>query len=222
VLIGANLDLEPEVSHTGNLGPRFELQRTSIGDITLDINAFIRSSKRLIVLLGSDRQFSYQNVYGALGMGLENALTWASPGRWVSLDGMLTWQDQRNTSEEGTFTDFDGDRIPNRPYLFGSWGARVRIPRLPGPSDSLEPFYNGRYVHSFYRGWESLGLRQFKQTVDAQVTHSVGLSWIWAPDVGRLTTTFEIDNLTDAKVFDNFGVQRPGRAYYIKLSGELK
>jgi len=223
VLIMANLDLEPEVSHNGNIGPRIELPRTAIGSIVLDVNAFVRSSKRLIILLGSEQRFfSYQNVYSALGMGIESALNWSSPGRWVSLDGMLTWQDQRNNSESGTFADFKGDRIPNRPYLFGSWGARGRVPNLPGKSDTLEPFYFGRYMHSFFRGWESQGLRQFKQTVDSQITHSVGLSYILTRDWGRLATTAEIDNLTDAKVFDNFGVQRPGRAFYIKLSGELR
>jgi vitamin B12 transporter len=222
LLVMANLELEPEVSHNGNFGPRIELTRTPIGAITVDLNGFVRSSEKLIVLLGSDRFFTYQNVYSALGLGLESALSWASPGRWVTADGMLTWQDQRNRSDQGTFSDFDGDRIPNRPYIFGSWGLRGRIPNLPGSSDTLEPFYHGRYVHSFFRGWESQGLRQFKQTVDSQVTHSVGLSWILTRDYGRLTTTVEIDNLTDAKVFDNFGVQRPGRAYYLKLTGDLR
>jgi vitamin B12 transporter len=222
VLIMANLDLEPEVSHNGNFGPRIELSRTPIGSIVIDVNGFVRSSKRLIVLLGSDRFFSYQNVYNALGMGIESAINWASPGRWAALEGMLTWQDQRNRSDSGTFADFDGDRIPNRPYLFGSWGARARVPSLPGKNDTLEPFYFGRYVHSFFRGWESQGLRQFKQTVDAQITHSIGVSYILTRDWGRLASTVEIDNVTDARAFDNFGVQRPGRAFFLKLSGELR
>jgi hypothetical protein len=222
VLIMANLDLEPEVSHNGNFGPRIELPRTPVGSFMLDVNGFVRSSKRLIVLLGSERFFSYQNVYSALGLGIETALNWSSPGRWISLDGMLTWQDQRNNSEAGTFADFDGDRIPNRPYLFGGWGARGRVPGLPNKADTLEPFYFGRYVHSFFRGWESQGLREFKQTVDSQITHSIGLSWILTRDWGRIATTAEIDNLTFARLFDNFGVQRPGRAFYLKVTGELR
>jgi hypothetical protein len=32
----------------------------------------------------------------------------------------------------------------------------------------------------------------------------------------------EVDNLTDAKVFDNYGTQRPGRAFYFKIVGDLK
>src|SRR5262249_34043148 len=58
VLVHASLELEPEVSHNLNLGPRLELKRTVIGDLTLDINAFLRDSDRLIVLLGNDRFFT--------------------------------------------------------------------------------------------------------------------------------------------------------------------
>ena len=33
----------------------------------------------------------------------------------------------------------------------------------------------------------------------------------------ELTATFEVDNLTDARVYDVLGVQRPGRAAFFKL-----
>jgi hypothetical protein len=221
VLVQANLELEPETSHNANVGPRAELELDSIGELTLDVNAFLRESDRLIVLLGNDRFFSYQNVYKARGVGLENAASWTSAERYFGLDGTLTWQSVRNASSSGTFGGFEGDRIPNRPYLFASWGARLRFPDLPGPSDTLEPYYSGRYVHGFYRGWESQGLRRFKQSVDAQVTHAAGVSYNIALYPYRGSATFEIDNLSDAKVFDNFGVQRPGRAFYFKVTGEL-
>jgi outer membrane receptor protein involved in Fe transport len=221
VLVTPNLELKPEVSHNANLGPRLELRRTKLGDFTLDLNAFLRQSERLIVLLGADRDIRYQNVYKARGLGVENALFWSSPGRWTSLDATVTWQDVRNVSKRGTFGTYAGDRVPNRPYLFASWGGRARVPGVPRRAGALEPFYNGRYVHSFYRAWESQGLREFKQVVETQVSHSVGLSWIWQRDGARAAATFEVDNLTDAKLFDNYGVQRPGRAFYAKVTGEL-
>jgi hypothetical protein len=221
VLVLANLELVPEVSHNANLGPRLELRKTPIGDVTIDVNGFLRASDRLIVMLGNARYSSYQNVYEAHGFGLENALSWLSPGRLLGVDGTLTWQSVRNASSQGTFGAFEGDRIPNRPYLFGSWGARLRFANLPGPDDTIEPFYNGRYVHEFFRGWESQGLREFKQVVDAQVTHGAGVSYSVDRYVMRGSVTFEVDNFTDAKVFDNFGVQRPGRAFYLKLTGDI-
>jgi vitamin B12 transporter len=221
VFIGANLGLRPEVSHNGNFGPRVELRQPGLGQLTVDLNAFVRQSDRLIVLLGNDPAFSYQNVYKARGLGIENALGWSSPGRWVALDGSLTWQDIRNASGEGTFARFEGDRIPNRPYLFASWGARLRFANLPGLEDALEPYYIGRYVHRFSRGWESDGARSSSEVVPTQVTHNLGLTYVFARDLLRTSSTFEISNLGDAKLFDNFGVQRPGRAFYFKVTAEL-
>lgn len=221
VLVRPNLDLKAETSHNANLGPRLELLRTPAGDFVAEVNGFYRDSDQMIVLLGNDRFFTYQNVYRARTKGLENTLAWSSPGRYVSVDGGLTWTDSRNASTEGTFSEFKGDRIPNRSYLNAQWGSRLRFRGFPDNDDTLEPYYYGRYVHSFYRGWESQGLPEYKQVVDAQITHSAGITWSWSESFGRVTTSAEVDNFTDARVFDNFGVERPGRAYYMKIAGEI-
>lgn len=221
VLIVPNLGIEPEVSHNGNLGPHLEWKKTPIGDLVFDLNGFLRDSRRLIVLLGNAQTFQYQNVYRARTLGLENALAWSSPRRWLSLDGTFTWQDARNASSQGAFGAYDGDRIPNRPWLFASWGARVIIPRFFGPDDTLEPFYRGRYTHGFFRGWESQGLREYKQVVDAQASHDLGVTWNFARDLARLSSTLEVQNVGNARLYDVFGVQRPGRGIYFKVTAEL-
>lgn len=218
VFIGANLKLAPEVSHNGNFGPRVELRKARVGQLTVDVNGFLRQSDKLIVLLGDDPSFSYQNVYKSRGLGLESAVAWVSPGRWLALDGSFTWQDIRNASTRGTFARYEGDRIPNRPWLFGSWGARLRFANLPAFDDALEPYYIGRYVHSFHRLWET-DSRDY--LVKTQVSHNLGLTYAFSAPWARTTTTFEVSNVSDANVFDNFGVQRPGRAYYLKVTGEL-
>jgi outer membrane cobalamin receptor len=216
-----NLDLEPETSHNLNVGPRIQFEETPLGTLTTELNSFLRETDQLIVVLGSDRYFTYQNVYGARSLGVESSAQWSSPNRMFSLDGMLTWQEVRNASSEGTFGDFVGDRIPNRPYLFGSWGGSVRLTEIPGPNDSVEAFYGGRYVNEYFRGWESAGARSSKQVVAHQLTHNVGVTWSVRNAFARVSSTFEIDNVTDARVEDEFGIQRPGRAYYVKVTGDI-
>jgi hypothetical protein len=220
VLVHANLELAPEVSHNVNFGPRVELRAPKLGDWMLELNGFLRSADQLVALLGNDRFYTYQNVYAVRSLGVEAALEWLSPGRYLNLDGAFTWQDVRNVSDGGAFAQYSGDRIPNRPYLFASWGARLRFAGFPGALDTLEPFYSGRYVHSFFRGWESVGLRQFKQTIATQWTHGAGLIWTLDRYPARGSATLEVDNFSNAKAFDNFGVQRPGRAFYLKLTAE--
>jgi TonB family protein len=222
VLILDNLELEPEVSHNANLGAQLDLEGSWSGDYHAELTGFWREADKLIVLLGNDRFFSHQNVYAARSVGIESALTWTSPGDYVALDGSATFQEFRNTSSEGTFGDFEGDRIPNRPWLFGSWGARLHFEDVFVRKDELEPFYTGRYVNEYFRGWESQGLRQYKQTVDEQVTHGVGLTYVLEAKPGTYTATFEVQNLADEKLYDFYGVQKPGRAFYLKLTADLR
>jgi hypothetical protein len=187
------------------------------------VNAFVRDSDKQIVLIGTDQFLTYQNVYHATSRGVEGELAWTSPGRFLSIDGTSTFQDQRNASSQGTFGRFDGDRIPNRPWLFASFGAHGRIGHLPNRSDgALEPFYVGRYVHSFFRGWESIGLPQFKQQIPAQLSHDVGVSYSFRVAPTRLRATAEIDNLTNAELYDSFGAQRQGRAFYLKVMADVQ
>jgi len=221
-LILANVELEPEVSHNVNVGPHLSVKRTPIGNLVYDLNLFLRDVDRLILLGGRGRSSQYDNVYGARSLGLENALSWSAPSGIVSLDGTFTWQDLRNTSSTGEYADTEGDRVPNRPYLFGSWGARVRLDDVIVKTDAIEPFYVGRYVHGFFVSWESLGLRESKLSVPDQVTHDIGVSWTFENEVARTSATLEVQNVTDARVYDNLGVQRPGRAFYAKVTATFR
>jgi TonB family protein len=216
----ANLALGPEQSHNLNLGAALDARATRTGSWRATATAILREADDLVVLLGNERAQSYQNVLGARSLGAEAAAGWTSPGEHVALDGNVTYQDFRNTARGGTFGDFVGDRIPNRPYLFATGSARVQRRGVFAPRDEIALAWTTRYVHGFFRGWESIGLRDFKQVVPAQLVHSIGIGYL-ARDRGSLSTTLEIQNLTDEPVFDFFGIQRPGRAFFVKTAAEL-
>ncbi|MEM9694156.1 MAG: TonB family protein, partial [Myxococcota bacterium] len=113
VLTVANLELQPEVSHNVNLEVYAKVEDTAAGDFGMRARGVLRETDQQIVLLGNDRVFTNQNVFGARSIGGMGGLEWTSPGDWVVLAGNATYLDYRNTSSEGTFGDFDGDRIPN-------------------------------------------------------------------------------------------------------------
>jgi len=220
LLIVDNLELEPETSHNANAGLTADFD-TAFGRWRGDVNGFLREADQLIVLLGNDRVFSYQNVYAARSIGVEASAGWTSPGGHLTLDGNATYVDFRNTSSQGTFGDFQGDRIPNRPYLFANAAAALHLAQVTAPNDSLTLAWDARYVHEFFRGWESVGLRQYKQTVDSQLVHALALIYQVEGAPLSLSFTSEVQNLTDQPAFDFFGVQRPGRAFYFKTTAEF-
>lgn len=216
VTVVSNLELEPETSHNLNLGLQLEGLRGALGSVRSELNGFYRNARRMIVLLPTNSIVSsYQNVHSARSVGLEGAASWLSPGGYVELDANATWMDFRNVADAGPFAAFRGDRIPNHPWLFANLGARLRFARLSGLDDELALGWSSRYVHSFYRGWESAGRLEDKQIIEAQFLQSAVLSYLLRWD-WTLTGSFEVDNLADAKAFDFFGAQKPGRAFYFK------
>jgi vitamin B12 transporter len=217
----ANVELEPEQSHNGNLSLVLDVRDAPSGSWSGEINGFVRNAARLIVLLESGDQSMYMNVYGARALGFEAAASWTAPGQYVSLAGNATYLDLRNTATEGAFASFEGDRIPNRPYFFANGSARFQLRDVATSNDELALTWTTRYVHAFYRSWESIGQRSLKKVIDAQLVHAIALVYLVRGDARTISHALEIQNLTDARVFDYFGAQRPGRAVYYKLVIEL-
>lgn len=217
VLIGANLELDQETSHNGNLGLAIETSSPWAGTLTGEVTAFARIADDFIVLLGNDRYYTYQNVYAARSLGGDLVLGWTAPGEWISVDLTGTYIDLRNASNEGTFGDFEGDRIPSRPWLLATAGVTFQHRGLVLGNDSVTASVNSRYVHEFFRGWESQGLREYKQIVPSQFVHGAVLTYLVNGGVD-FSLSAEVANLTDERVFDFFGVQRPGRAFSFKAT----
>jgi len=218
ILILENLDLEPERSHNANLEFSLLSKANSLQNWRVSVNGFLRAANQLIVLLSDQNTFSFQNVFDARSTGIETAVSWTSPDNRLSASGNVTWQDFRNTSDDGAFRGFKGDRIPNRPYLFANTSLNYRLPALLKNNDQLNLFWNARYVHGFFRTWESAGIREFKQTIPAQFLQNTGITYRFP--VGNMigSVTGEIQNLASAKAFDFFGVQKPGRAMNLKIT----
>lgn len=221
VLVFDNLALEPEVSHNANLELVLDLQSTPVGSVRASVNGFLRESDKLIALLGIGKTFYYQNVLAARSAGVEVALGWTSPGEYLALDGNVTHLEFRNRSGEGAFGDYKGDRIPNRPYLFANASARLQLRRVAAAEDTLSLAWYTRYTGEFFRGWESAGRQDSKDTIDAQLLHTLAFTYFVDGDPLAVSFTGEIANVTDQAAFDFFGVQRPGRAFFFKTTAEL-
>ncbi|HEX5657967.1 MAG TPA: ligand-gated channel protein, partial [Polyangiales bacterium] len=220
VLVSENLTLAPERGHNANLGAQLDLRATKAGGFWAEMNGFVRDTRDQIILLGRD-VYRYENIYRARSLGIETSFKWISPGRYLTLDGQVTYMDQRNVSSSGTYGEFKGDRLPNRPWMFASWGGFLHFEGVLMRADRIEPFYQGRYVHDFFFGWESVGQRDSKATIPRQLSHAIGITYAFDVRQKSLYATFDIQNLVDAKLYDAFGVQRPGRGYYLKLVAEL-
>lgn len=217
-----NLDLAPERSHNVNLSFALANLATPIGGLNGNATGFFRDAENLIVRFPRGDSLRYENVYGSRVWGVEGALTWVSPGEYVEMGGNVTFQELRNTSTEGSLELFKGDRIPNKPYLWGNAWLRLQKTSLAAPGDLISLTWRTRYTHEFYRNWEGAGRKGPDDIVPSQLTHGLILSYLTSTQrTPQLTFSMEMQNLTDERVYDFLGVQRPGRAYFGKVTMTL-
>jgi outer membrane receptor protein involved in Fe transport len=219
MLVNENLGLRPERSHNANLGVQLDNLESLAGTWRASLSGFARWSDDMIALLAENDYLRSVNIWEARALGVEAALGWTPPQlRWLALEGRVTYQDLRNRSASAERSaGKPGDRIPSIPYLFASGSARLQRERVLVANDSVELTWNVRYVHAFYRGWESQATSADKLMIPAQLSHSAALSYKLA---GQFSTTLEAHNLTNEKLFDFYGVQRPGRAFFAKWTVE--
>ena len=216
--INPNLLLDPEVSHNGNLGLALDGLATRAGTLSAAATGFVRLADQLIEPFSVTSDETYQNVAAARALGVEASATWSSPRDLVIVDGTALYQSFRNDSSAGPYGAFDGERIPNRPYLAASGGARLQLRDQIVTGDEITLGYGVRYTHAFDRDWSSLGADDARQVIPTQWLHHVAAGYRVRGPRADLSTTLEVTNLTDAPAYDYVRVQRPGRAFYVKTA----
>lgn len=222
LLVGENLELLPENSHNINLQWSVESNALTRKTWRIQGNFFLRKVNDLLFFMTNAEDFGiYDNVWSADSRGIELAASIKDVVKGLSLHANGTYQSYYNTSDEGPFASYKDDRIPNTPYLFANGGAQYRLGNVIQKSDELSVFWNSRYVHPYFIGWESAGLPQYKAQTPKQFTHTIGITEKINFKTVQSALTLEMQNLTNAKVFDLYGVQRPGRAIYLKLTTQF-
>jgi vitamin B12 transporter len=208
-----NLHLAPEKSHNVNVGAWLDGLATSIGSLRGYVSGFGRFTDDLIFRMGG-LFFRNENVLEARTLGFESGAGITLPSEILSLDGTLTWLSTKNVSGAGEYARYEGQQIPNQPQLTASGSARLKQRGIGVPNDELELLWDTRYVGSFARAPSPTPEGQLR--VPDQLTHTLGLSYVVNGKPIGVRNTIELQNLTNAKVQDFYGVQRPGRSVFFK------
>jgi vitamin B12 transporter len=217
-LVEANLRLAPEKAHNFNLETSFERRLPRAGALRLQLSGFARLIDDLMAKFVRVDSLQFDNVDSARSLGVQGSAAWTSPLRIVRLDANATYQDYRNTSQTGEYARFDGDRIPYRPYVFANGALTLFARGLLLDPDELSFTFRTSYVREFFVGWESANRGGERLSVPNQLVHSFGSTLLLHRGRSTVSSSLEVHNLTDARVYDFFGVQLPGRFFSAKLT----
>ena len=140
-------------------------------------------------------------------------------GKWVSVGGNFTQMDVRDnmkTSISGSAENIAyKERMPNLPYIFADSNVTFYWRDLGRKGNALTVSYDNQYLHSFTYYSSKIGSNKGDYVVPSQFSHNLSLSYSLRD--GRYNLSFECRNFTDEQLYDNFSLQKAGRAFYGKV-----
>ena len=211
-----NTDLKPEYSYNYNLGTSYWL--TFKQDlINFNLNTFYRDASDFIrpELNQNQTMQVMGNLASVTNAGIESEIRYQH-GKSFAAGLSVTYQELRNDTrfvgDQTVESIVYRDRIPNMPYLYGNADANYTFFNVLRKDDNFSIGYNLLYVHEFYLYWPSQGSE--KLVIPEQLAHDVTLTYTLNK---KLQFTLECRNITDRNLYDNFSLQKPGRAFFGKI-----
>ena len=216
-LIG-NSSLKPEQSDNLNVGLRFGPYKINDHKLSIGGSGFWRNSKDKIV-----RQFSNRlnealqttpsvNLGKAQSIGYEASFEYSYNNRLFIGMNMSKFNSLFKDKYDinGGILPHYNKQLPNEPYFTVNGNVQYNFKDILQKNSELNLYYNFGYVGEFYTTWLEI------DKTTAQFPHDLGISYV-LPNK-KFIVSFDSKNITNEQVYDNFAVQKPGRAFYLKLN----
>jgi hypothetical protein len=216
--IEGNTALKPESSNNLNAGVSYQTNFNKVNALTFDVNFMYRNSNDFIRTTFNNNQNKTLtlNQDSVNNYGVDGEIRYSYRNRFTAGVNM-TYQNLRNMTkyepEQNYVSDYYKDRMPNIPFFFGNTDATVFFYDVFKKGNNLSVGYNLLYVHAYYLYWPSRGAEKFD--IPDQFNHELNAVYTFAD--GKYNIGVECKNVLDNKLYDNFSLQKPSRAFYIKF-----
>ena len=216
------VSLRPENSHNLNFNLSYNRKFGKHG-LYLEGSFVYRNTRDYIQrnisdLSGGKEAATYVN-YGKVETIGYNLSARYSFSKWFSLGGNLSHMNVRDRQKTmiGTTTPnlAYGARMPNVPYLFADADFTFYWRDLGKKGNVLSITYDNQYLHSFSYYSEIIGSSNTEYIVPDQFSHNISIAY--SIGNGRYNFSFECRNFTNEDLYDNFSLQKAGRAFYGKI-----
>jgi len=217
--------LRPERSDNYNAGFRLGTFELDEHRLSLSTNVFWRNIKDRIMartneLLSNQEieETQYINLGLAQSLGFEGELSYSFKNNLTVLANFSKFNalfKQEFDPASGQRMTYYNTQIPNEPFFTINGSVHYRFDNVIQKAAQLNLFYTLGYVHPFRTVWpESEWF-----VTPAQYAQNLGASYTFPRR--RMVASLDVKNVFNAEIYDNFGVQKPGRAFYLKLTYQI-
>lgn len=214
-----NLALSPETSNNYNLGIFGTYYWDGVNQLSYEANGFIRHVQNYIRATVSEREGMMQYVnepaIDIKGFDAEVSYIWNNS---LQITANASWSDARDLKKyktDGNLSATYKNRVPNRPWLFGNLEASYTFRDIFMKTDRLRISADHQYIHWYYLNWEAFGAASSKARIPTQNITNLDVAYSWHND--RYNISIECNNLLDRLAYDNYMLQKPGRAFGAKF-----
>ncbi len=215
-----NLTLNPETGNNFNLGLFGTIDLGGGHLLSYETNGFVRLVDNYIqaTILETEGMMQYTNVDAVHIKGVEGEIQYNWAGKLL-IAANATYddcRDMRQYTQSGAPSVTYRNRTPNRPWTYCNVSASYTFNGVGMSDGRLRIGASYQWVHWFYVTWAAYGAATSKPTVPTQNLLNANLLYSWHS--GRYNISLECTNLTDSLAYDNYMLQKPGRAFFIKFN----
>ena len=214
-----NLALKPEISENFNLGLFGTADLGGGHSLSYEVNGFVRLVDNYIraTVTETESMMQYVNVAAVHIKGVDGEIRydWAGKLHLAANASYDDSRDMRKYTQAGDISITYKNRTPNRPWAYCNAEASYTFHNVGLRDSRLRLSADYQYVHWFYLTWEAFGSASTKSKVPTQHITNASLLYSWCS--GRYNVSLECTNLLNALAFDNYRLQKPGRAFFLKF-----
>jgi outer membrane receptor for ferrienterochelin and colicin len=215
-----NFGIRPEVSNNLNVGLNAGTFYGGKHKYSFTISGFIRDTRDKITQRINPRVNDalqtnpYENIGKNKSIGFESDFRYTFDNNLIVGFNMSKFNSVFNIQfdENGREYPYYNKQLPNEPYWTTNSNIQYTIKNLFLKNSALNIYYSFRFVERFYTSW--LEIEDFR--TPRQYIQDLGVSYAFPNQ--KFVVSADAKNIFDNQAYDNFAVQKPGRAFYLKLN----
>lgn len=222
ILIISSPSLKPEQSNNVNFGLLLDKRGFMRAKrIQLETNLYYMQIEDNIVLRSSLARYYYDNLGKTIVKGVEldakidftDALYGYFNVTLHDLRDHLKYETDDKSQVSATYDK----RLPNIPWFFYNYGLEYHRDGWIGKNELSRVYFDVSYVHDYSYAWELSNRKEqeYLWKIPSYQTLSIGVQQSFWDN--KMALNFEINNVTDETVYNNFKMPLPGRIYKVKL-----
>lgn len=215
-----NFGIRPEVSYNLNVGLNAGTFYRGKNKYSFTISGFIRDTRDKITQRINPRVNDalqtnpYENIGKNKSIGFESDFHYTYDNNLTIGVNMSKFNSVFNVQfdENGREYPYYNKQLPNEPYWTANSNVQYTIKNVFTEKSAMNLYYSFRFVERFYTSW--LEIEDFR--TPRQYIQDFGVSYTFPST--KFVVTADVKNIFDNQAYDNFAVQKPGRAFYLKLN----